>query len=71
VVHECRHLILKLYKLEYQGKDEVATKINWLLEKDRFVCREKQREVSPVKVKSDTDKELTDVRISISGHAKS
>ena len=45
-MHECRCLILKLYKLEYQGKDEVARNISWLVEKDWFVCREEQREVS-------------------------
>jgi len=38
MVYEGRRLILKLYELEYQGKDAVTTKVNWLLEKDWFVC---------------------------------
>jgi len=63
-MHECRHLILKLYELEYLVKDEVATKFQWLLEKDRFVCRDEQQEVGStrlMKVESDTDKGLTDI----------
>jgi len=63
-VHECRRLILKLYELEYLAKDELATKVQGLLEKDRFVCRDEQREVSStrlMKVELDTDKGLTDV----------
>ena len=63
-MHECRRLILKLYELEYLAKDELATKVQWLLEKDRFVCRDKQRETSSMtlmKVELDANKELTDV----------
>jgi len=45
VVHECRQNIMRLYKLDYQTKDEVVMKVKWLLEKDRFVCREEQREL--------------------------
>jgi len=37
---------MRLYKLDYQTKDEVAMMVKWLLEKDRFVCQEEQREVS-------------------------
>jgi len=69
-VHECRRLILKLYEVEYLAKDELATQVQWLLEKDRFVCRGEQREVSsmrPMKVESDADKGLTDVGTSIPG----
>jgi len=46
VVHECRQIIMRLYKLDYQTKKEVAKKVKWLLEKDRFVCPEEQWEVS-------------------------
>ena len=46
VVHECGQSIMRLYKLDYQTKDEVAMMVKWLLEKDRFVCQEEQREVS-------------------------
>ena len=63
-MHECRRLILKLYELEYLTNNELATKVQWLLEKDRFVCQDEQREVSstrPIKVESDADKGLTEV----------
>ncbi|KAF8416219.1 hypothetical protein EV426DRAFT_703734 [Tirmania nivea] len=33
-----------LYKLDYQMKEEVEKKVNWLLHGDRFVCQEEQRE---------------------------
>jgi len=55
---------LKLYELEYLTNNELATKVQWLLEKDRFVCQDEQREVSstrPIKVESDADKGLTEV----------
>ena len=45
VVHQCRQNIMRLYKLDYQTKDEVIKKVKWLLEKDRFVCRQEQQEV--------------------------
>ncbi|RPB23611.1 hypothetical protein L211DRAFT_849602 [Terfezia boudieri ATCC MYA-4762] len=44
VVFECRQRILCLYQLDFQSKEEVAKKVEWLLHKDRFVCREEQRE---------------------------
>ncbi|RPB17970.1 hypothetical protein L211DRAFT_854615 [Terfezia boudieri ATCC MYA-4762] len=43
-IDECRQKILRLYRLDYQSKEEVAKKVEWLLHKDRFVCREEQRE---------------------------
>ena len=46
VVHECRQKIKQLYKLDHLTREEVAKKVKWLLEKDRFVCREEKREVS-------------------------
>jgi len=51
-------------------KDEVGRKITWLLEKDRFVCREEQREVSSSRLindKADTEKCITDVEPSVPG----
>ncbi|RPB18319.1 hypothetical protein L211DRAFT_854229 [Terfezia boudieri ATCC MYA-4762] len=44
IVYECHQKILRLYRLDYQSKEEVAKKVEWLLHKDRFVCREEQRE---------------------------
>ncbi|RPB18125.1 hypothetical protein L211DRAFT_854434 [Terfezia boudieri ATCC MYA-4762] len=44
IVHECHQKILRLYRLDYKSKEEVAKKVDWLLHKDRFVCREEQRE---------------------------
>jgi len=37
---------MRLYKLNYQTNEEVAKKVKWVLEKDRFVCWEEQREVN-------------------------
>ncbi|KAF8441135.1 hypothetical protein BGX38DRAFT_1272756 [Terfezia claveryi] len=44
IVHKCHQNILRLYGLDYQSKEEVAKKVDWLLHKDRFVCREEQWE---------------------------
>ena len=48
----------------------MGRKITWLLEKDHFVCREEQTEVSssrPINDDADTKKWITDVGPSIPG----
>ena len=46
VVFQCRQRISTLYKLDNYNKEEKAKRVTWLLDEDRFVCREDQREVS-------------------------
>ena len=45
LVHECRQKVMRIYNLRHENEEVIKHRVNWLLEKDRFVCREDHREV--------------------------
>jgi len=46
IVFHCRQLIVELYELGGGTAEEMSTKVEHLLAEDRYLCREKDREVS-------------------------
>lgn len=44
-MYECKHSIVEIYGLNKLPDEEVAEQVRWLLDKDRFICREDGREV--------------------------
>ena len=45
LVYECKHSITHLYGLNMLEQDDIAKRVKWLLEEDRFICREDGWEV--------------------------
>jgi len=46
VVFHCRQLIVELYELGGGTAEETSSKVEHLLAEDRYICREKERDVS-------------------------
>ena len=46
IIYESRQRVLRLYRLEYQSKEDLARDITWLLDGYRFSCRQDSRQVS-------------------------
>jgi len=46
LVAECRRTIIKLSRLNYLSKEDLMVKVEELLDRDRFICREATRKVS-------------------------
>ena len=45
LIYECKHNIIQLYGLNTLAQRGIAKRVKWLLEEDRFICREDGREV--------------------------
>ncbi|KAF8427190.1 hypothetical protein BGX38DRAFT_1278765 [Terfezia claveryi] len=50
IEYDCRQKILRLYRLDFQSKEEVEKKVDWLLYKDRFILRHRFRAAEIVMV---------------------
>jgi len=46
IVFHCRQLIVELYELGSGTAEETSTKVEHLLAEDRYIYREKERDVS-------------------------
>ncbi|KAF8430919.1 hypothetical protein BGX38DRAFT_1146771 [Terfezia claveryi] len=44
LVAECRSHIMKIYGINYLSKDAMKEKVEYLLDRDRFICRRAKRE---------------------------
>ena len=43
LVYECKHSILEIFGINRLDREDLAEKVQWLLSKDRFICREDGR----------------------------